>query len=111
MGSGDQELGINDVLFARYKIQFTQWIHVVNQETAMNIIARHTKITTIIANNDFIASKLPLPRSVELLIHPPIEAKGLLSYKPLQVEILKPFLKRGEQSKLGISPSLHQLPP
>jgi hypothetical protein len=53
MCSGDQELGIDDAFLSRHKIQLGQRVHVMNQETMMNIVARHTKITTMIANDDF----------------------------------------------------------
>ena len=100
--SGDQEFGIDDAFLSRHKVQLSHRVHVMNQETMINIIARHTKITTMIANDGFIACELPLPGSVELLIHPPIETEGLLSYVPLKVEILEALLEGDEAPELRI---------
>lgn len=82
MSSGDKELGVDDHLFARYEIRLGQRVHVVNQQTMVNIVTRDPEVTALIARNDFAASELPLSRPVERLIHPPVKTKGLLSDKP-----------------------------
>lgn len=92
---GDQELGIDDAFLSSYKIHFGQRVHVMNQDVTMNIVARDPKIAPQITNDNYLSCRLPLSRPIERLVHPPIEAEGLLSYVAAKVEVLEALLESG----------------
>jgi hypothetical protein len=77
---GDQVLRIEHPLLASFEIFWQHGIHVVNQQPAVNIVAWNPKITSAVPEHDLITDILPFPRAVEVLVDPPIEAKGGLAY-------------------------------
>lgn len=47
----------------------------MNQWSLVDFVARNTEITTLIAHNNVVSSGLPLPGSVEFLIHMSVETE------------------------------------
>src|SRR3954447_1886639 len=83
-------------------------IHMVHEETAMNLMPRNTQITPIVPDDHQLSSLLPFARSIKMLIDPAIESERSLANLTNQGEICKSLLKGGQVAKLGIRSSLHR---
>ena len=58
-------------------------IHVMNKQTRVNFIPRHTQIASKITHDDVITNTSPITTSVEPLVQPSIETEGTFAYDSL----------------------------
>src|SRR4051794_8575662 len=107
MRGTDQELRINYQSLTTHQVQLRQWIHVMHQQTMVDLMTGNAQITALVTCDDGFSSQLPLSGPIELLIHPPIETEGLLAHIAFEVEILEAFLKRLNASQLRVASSFH----
>jgi len=80
----DQELRIECVISSVNNIALTKRIHVMDDQSLVNITPRYAEIARFISN-DYLPTKLsPLSRPVKLLIDPPVETEGLVTNNSLK---------------------------
>jgi hypothetical protein len=65
-------------------------IDVMNQKPAMNLMTWYSQIAPLVSYNDFITDPLPFERTIELLVHVPVEPEGLPSDIPSKTEVVEP---------------------
>lgn len=76
MRNADQELRIKDAIFTIDHMGDGHWIHVVNKNSALDLMILSAQITPIVANDDVISQLTPLPRAIERLVNVSIETEG-----------------------------------
>lgn len=86
-------------------------VHVMNQDSIVNIVTFDTQITTIVSRDDYVADVTPLPRRVELLIHPPFEPEGRISHSSAERQVLEALLDGFTPSELSVGPNHSYLDP
>jgi len=77
---GDEEFRIDKRWIPLENIDLCDWVHVVNDDSTMDLIALDTQIAAIVSDNNRIPNTDPLSRAVKALIDPSIEPKGGCSY-------------------------------
>ena len=76
MGSRDQKLWIeNRLIIGTYDVRRHR-VHVMDVDSVMNLKTFNAKVAAKISSNYLISDLFPLPRSVESLVHPPIEPES-----------------------------------
>lgn len=105
MGSCDQELWIEDVVIGMDDVVSHHWVHVVNVETIVNLIALYTQVTAFVSDDNEVTNLLPLPRPVELLVDPSVETEGLSTDVATKLEVLEAVYERLNPSKFGVRPN------
>lgn len=87
MRSRNQKFRIQQEIAFLLDILKRYWIHVVNEDSPVNLITFDTEIAAIVSENYFVSNVLPLLGSVEYLIKISIEPKGILSNRSTQSQI------------------------
>jgi hypothetical protein len=72
-----------------HDVYLTKGIHVMNNQTNVDVIAFYAKIAPLVSNNDSLPKLPPLSRSVELLIDPTIETERLMTDFALQRKVFE----------------------
>jgi hypothetical protein len=106
----DKKFGIDDRKITMKNIVLRDWIHMVDNDSTMDLIARNTEITPVISDNNRVSSMSPFSRAIKALIDPSIEPKGTCSYNTTEREVLKTFFVCFEPCKLRITPIPVHLP-
>lgn len=76
VSGGDQEVGIQKIFIALMDVLDCDWVHVMDKDPVMNLIALDPKVATVITDDYLVPNMLPLSGSVESLVQPSIIAKG-----------------------------------
>jgi hypothetical protein len=85
LGSGDQVFGVeNPFLEVDYLVDGHR-IHVMNQKTRLDLEALDTKVASVVSKDNLTPNSLPIVRSVELLVDPPVVTESLGPYATLEV--------------------------
>lgn len=69
-------------------------IHVMNQKTETNFMARDSQVTSVVTKYDRVPYLLPLQRSVEVLIQPASVPKGRIAHLAIEAQILETLIER-----------------
>ncbi len=64
------------MLFTIDNVFYSHRIHVVNQDTIVNLVTFYSKITTVISSNNVVSKLFPLSRCVKSLIDVAIKPKS-----------------------------------
>jgi hypothetical protein len=75
MGGSDEKIRIQKRILTSDYVVDNDWIHVMYQESVVDLIPFYTQIAAVITHDDVISKLFPLSRSVETLIQPTIEAE------------------------------------
>lgn len=86
---GDKELRIDKRQIPLQNIDLRDWVHVMDDDSTVDLIALDAQITAIVSDNNLVSSLSPLSRAVKALIDPSIEPKGGCSYNTTEREVLK----------------------
>lgn len=100
----DEVLRVERVVRPMSDVIFCKWIHVMYDQTVMNLVSRDSKIATFVSQDDGSASILPRTRRVEALIHPSVETEGRLADFTSQSEVFVSLDERSELTELAIRP-------
>jgi hypothetical protein len=79
LAGSDQILRIYDRLGTVDKILHSKRIHVMNQQSSMNLVTFDAQIATHVTKDHFLARTTPCARLVKLLIQISVETERLLS--------------------------------
>jgi len=71
----DQELGIEDAHVSLENVFGSNWIHVMNDNSFMNLVSFNSKITTKISSDYIAANVTPFFGNIERLVKPTIASK------------------------------------
>lgn len=74
-------------------VRLPKRIHVMNDQTNMNLVTDHSKIARIVSDNDVSTKLTPLSRLIELLIDPSVEAEGLMTDFALQSKVFESLVE------------------
>lgn len=83
-------------------------IHMMNIDSSVNWVFAVPHVETVISNYDFIADRLPLTTSIELLVHPSIPAEGPFADSLLNTKISIPVEVVLQGEELVSRPQLHR---
>lgn len=72
----NQELEIGGIGCPMDNVFFDQRIHMVNYWSIKNRMFRHTEVAARITGKDVTPNMPPFPRSVKLLVDPPVETES-----------------------------------
>jgi hypothetical protein len=90
MGGTNQIFWIDEIIGIISDVFYSNWIHVVDVDSPMNLITFKTEITTEITSDDEVTNRSPFIGMVELLIQIPVKPKCLFTDLPIKLEILIP---------------------
>jgi hypothetical protein len=76
MRNSDQVLGVKEFIIPRHHIIDVNRVHVMNDDSVMDLVASNSKITTAISRDDFVSSMSPLHRRVESLVQVSLKPEG-----------------------------------
>jgi len=106
----DQELWVEDTRVSTRNIGNRHWVHVMDGDSLMNFVTWHAQIAALVTDDDMVTKLTPFYRSIELLIHVPVEAKRRHSNCSMKSEILVAFSQRTETSQLRVRSNPHRAP-
>lgn len=89
MRCSDEIVWVNERIRARDDVIGVNWVHVMDQDSAVDLIAFHTEVTTVVSDDYFVTKVFPFPRLVESLVEIAIEAESTDSDLARQREIAK----------------------
>lgn len=75
-------------------VTYTHRIHVMNDDTVVNLIPINTQVTTIVTGDDVVTNLSPLSRRVELLVDPTIETESRFTNLSSERQILESLFER-----------------
>ena len=85
------------------KVNRAHRIHVVDVWISMNLIALDSQIASVVTYDDVMTQIPPLPRRIELLIHPSVEAEGRITNSTVQFQVSIPVFNRFQALKLSVA--------
>jgi hypothetical protein len=84
------------------EISLRNRIHVMHDQTRVNLSSGDTQITTLISNDGVSAKMTPLSRCIELLVDPTIVSERLAADLPLDSQVLVSILEGVVLNKFGV---------
>jgi hypothetical protein len=93
VGSGDEELGIENVLVVVQDVLNPHRVHVVDDETMIHVVLGRGEIASHVSSNDVVSKVSPLLGCVETLVHPAISTEGLITNDTSQGQVAEPVLE------------------
>src|SRR5438477_8690745 len=109
MGCGDKILWIQSKRRPIDNVLHGDWIHMVNHQPPMDLIARNTQVASVVPQNNDIANASPLERAIEPLVDPSVRTKSLCTNLAAKIEIVEAFFERWNTSQLSVGSNLHDL--
>lgn len=103
VGATDQKIRIQDVRIEEFDLIRSNRIHVVNKDTAVDLITFKTQIAAIVARNDLISDPFPLHGLVKTLIQITIKSKSLVSDSATDSQIIVTIFYGVEKNKCVIA--------
>ena len=100
----DQVVYVEQRVGARNNVIRVDWIHVVNQDPTVDLVPIYTKITTVVADNNFVSKIAPLSRRVESLVQIAIKAERADPDMATQRQITKALSEVLDATKLSVCP-------
>jgi hypothetical protein len=91
---GYEILWIQNIGIALDEINWNHGIHVMDDNSIMNIESIYAKILSEISSDDFVSSKTPFSTFVELLIEMTFETKRRFSDCAFMAKVFKSIFKR-----------------
>lgn len=102
----DQEFGIQSIAGSVDNIAFSQWIHVMDDWSAVNFTTLDTQVASQVSRNDVATKTSPLRRCIEPLIDPSIEPEGFTTDLTLQSQVFVSFQEGIELDEFRICSNL-----
>ena len=97
------------ISFMYYVTQINR-VHMMNKYLPMYLITLHSKVASIIPNNDRSSDRSPFSGLIKYLIHVPIKSECFFSNNSVQLQIFKSVFKSFQLDQFGIC-SNHLLHP
>ena len=79
-------------------VLFVDRVHVVHDNSIMNLMSFDSEITTFISRYDVVTKATPFTGCIELLIDPTITAEGRTAYFSTNGKVVEPFFERFQKS-------------
>jgi hypothetical protein len=93
-----QVIDVQNELCAVSNVVNGHWIHVVNKQLTVDLVAFYAEITAIVAHDYVFSDLFPLSGSVELLVEIPIEAESRDADIAFEGEIVESLFKGRKSS-------------
>jgi hypothetical protein len=89
----DEILWVQNILIVLYDVSSNHGVHVVNVEPTIDLPAGDAEVTTLVTSDYFLSKLSPLPRSVEVLVHPTVIAESWVANLTSKGQISVPLDK------------------
>jgi hypothetical protein len=83
-------------------IPLSKRIHVMNDQSRVDLMTLETEITTIISNYCLLTQGTPLSRCIKFLINPSIESEGLATHLSSESQIIESIFERFKLDEFGV---------
>ncbi len=102
----NQVLGIESHASAVLDIPLCDRIHVMNDESRVDLMTLDAEITTFISYDDISTKSAPSLGRIKPLVNPAVESERVATDLTPDREVLKPLLERFQFDQFGISSNL-----